>query len=150
MHKKIIFVVIVVLVLGAGMLWSSKNSAFLSNSKCQMLNTACSWYAVHLSNNQIYFGHIVSATDSTIILSDTYFFESYQEPVSKALSKNFALEQAPQQSFRLVKRGDEKILSSDHTLFINRAEVLYWEKLTPESETVKLLEEKENGKRDLE
>ncbi len=103
--------------------------------------TSSSWYAVHLANNQVYFGHIASVTDSTITLVDTYFLESYQEPAPKATSKNFALEQTPQQSMRLVRRGDEKILSSDHTLFVNRSAVLYWEKLTSESEIANLLKE---------
>lgn len=134
MHKKIIFISVVAGILVLGALLNSKDSLVSFGKK------DTTWYAVHLSNNQIYFGHIASVTDSTIVLADTYFVESYQEaPPAAALSKNFALEQAPQQSFRLVRRGDEKVLSSDHTFFINRATVLYWEKLMPESEVVVLL-----------
>ncbi len=133
MRKKIIFISVVAGILVLGALWNSKDKIVSLGKK------DIAWYAVHLGNNQIYFGHIASVTDSTVTLADTYFLESYQEPAPKALSKNFALEQTPQQSVRLVRRGDEKVLSSDHTLFINRAAVLYWEKLMPESEVVKLL-----------
>lgn len=139
MRKKIIFIAIVAAILGAVMLWSPKNSSSLSVVKCQLSNVDCPWYAVYLGNNQVYFGHIASVTDSTITLADAYFLEVYQEPAPKASSENFALEQPPQQAFRLIRRGDEKILSSDHTLFINRTAVLYWEKLTSESEVAKLI-----------
>lgn len=135
MRKKIIFIAVIASIFGIGMLWNSKGSITSFSKK----NT--SWYAVHLGNNQVYFGHIASVTDSTITLADTYFLESYQEPAPKAVSKNFALQQTPPPSVRLVRRGDEKILSSDHTLFINRASVLYWEKLTSESEIANLLKE---------
>ena len=135
MRKKIIFIAVVAAVLGAGMLWNSKAGVPSLGKK------DISWYAVHLANNQVYFGHIASVTDSTITLTDTYFLESYQEPAPKAVSKNFALQQTPPPSMRLVRRGDEKILSTDHTLFVNRAVVLYWEKLTSESEIANLLKE---------
>lgn len=98
-----------------------------------------SWYAVHLNNGQIYFGHITTLSDSTITLADAHFLETYEVPAPQAVSESFALAPLPQQSVRLVRRGDEKALSSDHTLFLSRASVLYWEKLAPESEVVSLL-----------
>lgn len=135
-RKTISALILAVLVLG-GVVFSTKGRI----AERFQGHALVSWYAVHLANNQVYFGHITSVTDSTITLADTYFLESYQEPAPKAVSKNFALEQTPKQSVRLVRRGDEKILSSDHTLFVNRSAVLYWEKLTPESEIANLLKE---------
>lgn len=136
-NRKTIFAFILAVVVLGGVAFTQKSrvAARLQGS------VSSSWYAVHLGNNQVYFGHIVSVTDSTITLADTYFLESYQEPAPKAVSKNFALQQTPSPSMRLVRRGDEKILSSDHTLFVNRASVLYWEKLTSESEIANLLKE---------
>ncbi len=130
-----IVVVLCIIVVPHSTWWKSK-----VNSQWSSVGNA--WYAVYLSNNQVYFGHIVSVTDSTITLSDTHFIEVSQEPVLKATSKNFAIEQAPKQTFRLIKRGDEKTLTSDHTLYIDRSAVLYWEKLTADSEVVKLIKAK--------
>lgn len=143
MRKNLIFIIIVAIVIGVGALWNSKGD-FSSWGKKDT-----SWYVVYLNNNQIYFGHIASIKDDTLVLENVYFAEAYKEPAQASASKNFALEQTPKQSMRMVRRGDEKILSSDHTLFINRAIILYWEKLTPESEVVKMLKEakvKEDGK----
>lgn len=138
MRKKIIFIAIIVVILGAGTVWSSKGD-FSSWGK----RGDISWYAVYLTNNQIYFGHISSVRKDTIVLKDVHFAEANQEPTQSSVSKNFALQQAPKQLVRMVRRGDDKVLSSDHTLFINRATVLYWEKLTSESEVVNLLKEAE-------
>jgi len=135
-RKTIATFILAIIVLG-GVVFSAKKHEGGRFSK----GTPAEWYAVHLANNQVYFGHIASVTDNTITLADTYFLETYQEPIFKAESKSFALEQKPQQSMRLVRRGDEKILSTDHVLFMNRSAVLYWEKLTPESEIANLLKE---------
>lgn len=137
-NRKTIFAFILAVLILGGVAFSAKGRI---TERLQGSAAPSSWYAVHLANNQVYFGHIISVTDSTITLADTYFLELYQEPAPKAESKSFALQQTPPPSMRLVRRGDEKILSSDHTLFVNRASVLYWEKLTAESEIVNLLRE---------
>ncbi|MBI3634021.1 MAG: hypothetical protein HY228_00160 [Candidatus Yonathbacteria bacterium] len=137
MCKKIIFIAIIAVILGVGTVLSSKGD-FSSWGKRDS-----SWYAVYLINNQVYFGHISSVREDKIILKDVHFAEAYQDPMQVSTSKNFALQQAPKQSMRMVRRGDDKVLSSDHTFFVNRIAVLYWEKLSSESEVVKLLEEGE-------
>lgn len=125
-------VVAVVLLVGA--LWNSNNS-FAWRKK------DTSWYAVYLTNNQVYFGHIASIKDDAIALEDVHFAEAYQEPAQVVKGQHFALQAVPRQTFRVTERGNEAMLSSDHKLFINRTSVLYWEKFSPNADIVKLLEE---------
>lgn len=145
MRKNLIFIGVVALLIVAGSLWNDEKFHFLSNVKCQWSNVDCPWYAVYLTNNQVYFGHIASKNNDTILLEDVHFAEAYQEPAVVAKSEKFALTQAPKQTFRISQRGNEKMLASDHKLFINRPAVLYWEKFSPNAEVVKLLEEKQGG-----
>ncbi|MFZ2303827.1 MAG: hypothetical protein WAV98_03520 [Minisyncoccia bacterium] len=98
---------------------------------------ATSWYAVHLNNGQVYFGHIARISDDTITISDTRYLETFEAGDSAVSeSKNFAIQQAPKQIYSLVRRGDEKSLATDHTLHINRSAVLFWEKLSADSDIV--------------
>ncbi|MEK7569119.1 MAG: hypothetical protein AAB497_03330 [Patescibacteria group bacterium] len=95
------------------------------------------WYAVHLSNGQVYFGHLSRVSPNTITMDDTRYLETYQAgDNSVSQSENFAVQQAPKQIYSLVRRGDEKSLATDHTLYINRASVLFWEKLSADSDIV--------------
>lgn len=140
MRKKLIFVVVVVLIVAAGSLWNAKKPYFLSNVTCQSSNVNCPWYAVYLTNNQVYFGHIASLKDDTLALENVHFAEAYQEPAQVVKGKTFAIEQPAKQTFRVTQKGNDRMLSSDHKLFINRTSVLYWEKFSPDAEVVKLLE----------
>lgn len=134
MRKENIFIVVIgLLILGVILFFTNGNIHRTSGA-------GEAWYAVNLNNNQVFFGHITDVNDSTITLTDARFIEIYQEPAPIATSKNFVVEQAPKQTFRVVRRGDDNIFSSDHKLFINREAVLFWEKLTPESEIMKLIE----------
>lgn len=135
MRKNLIFICIVIMVLCVGTLWSSKNTPFSWGKK------DTSWYAVYLTNNQVYFGHIASIRKDEIVLENVHFAEAYQEQAPVAKSEKFVLTQVPKQTFRISQRGNEKMLSSDHKLFINRISVLYWERFSPDAEVVKLLEE---------
>lgn len=136
MRPKFIFIFIVLAaVVAGGVFFFGKDGL-----KTDRFNKQASWYAVHLNNGQVYFGHIGALSADTIELADTHFLEAYQESDANASqSENFAITQAPKQVYRLVERGDEKTLATNHTLFINRPSVLFWEKLTPESEIVDLI-----------
>lgn len=135
MRKKILIGILAVVIIG-GFLWCAKNPASLPWHK------NASWYAVYLNNNQVYFGHITKMERGTIVLEDVRFAEASEEPaVQRSTSKSFALEQVQEPKITLVRRGDEKLLASDHTLFVNRTSVLYWEKLSPEAEVVKIIKE---------
>lgn len=132
--KIVMFIVVAALIVG-GVFYSKRGDHPVVRS-----GSETSWYAVHLSNGQVYFGHIIALSPDMIALSETYFLEAYQEADSTvSQSKNFAVTQTPKQVYRLVSRGGEKTLATDHTLFINRSTVLFWEKLTAESDVVSLI-----------
>lgn len=95
------------------------------------------WYAVHLTNGQVYFGRITSITSDTIAISDTYYLEATPNPVST--SNSFIIQQESKPTYKLTRRGDDTTLSSDHKLFINRSTVLFWEKLQDTSDVVRLI-----------
>lgn len=133
MKKKIIFTFLIALavIICGSLLFLRGGFASIVGGK------SSSWYAVHLSNGQVYFGHISRITPSTITINDTRYLEAYQT-ASDAISQseNFSIQQSPKQIFSLVRRGDEKSLATDHTLYINRSAVLFWEKLSKDSDIV--------------
>lgn len=137
-NKKIYSTFVFILAVVVIFVTAAFTRAFLDNAWKE--HTQPTWYAVHLNNNEVYFGHIASLKQDTITLRDVYFLEAYQEPVERSTSNSFALEQAPRQGFRMVERGSEGALLSDHTLYINREMVLYFEKLDPAAQVVKLIE----------
>lgn len=98
------------------------------------------WHAVYLNSNQIYFGHISKIEDGTMHLTDVYTLQSFQEPAETSTSENFALRGEPKQTYKLVKKGIDKIITTDNAMTINLNSVVYWEKLTAGSEVMKLLE----------
>lgn len=139
MRTKIIFTLVLsaVVVIGSLLFFVKGTNSLSSVVSCQLSVVNCPFYAVHLSNGQVYFGHLSRVSTNTITMSDTRYLETYQagnNAVSQ--SENFAVEQAPKQIYSLVRRGDEKSLATDHTLYINRASVLFWEKLSADSDIV--------------
>lgn len=98
------------------------------------------WQAVYLNSNQIYFGHISEIEGGTMHLTDVYTLQSFQEPSEVSASESFALRGEPKQTYKLVKKGTDKIITTDNAMTINLNSVVYWEKLTTPSEVLKLLE----------
>ena len=138
--KKLIWFIIIVAIVVVSQLSIVKSElCSWSNVKCQSLGVD-DWYAVTLTNNQIYFGHILKMNDEVIKISDTHYLEIYSEPSEKSTSANFSLEtqlSTPKQVYKLNKKGGDKIATTDHALSINRSSVLFWEKLSSEAEVVK-------------
>lgn len=100
-------------------------------SKLGLKNSQSDWYAVNLSNGQIYVGQIQSITPETIVLAKTFYMESY------GAGTNPQGQEA--QFFGLVRRGITAPLVTDQVMFINRSTVIFWEKLDPDSDTVQRL-----------
>ena len=138
MHKKtffrILIIIIVIVASWAIYFFALKDRIVIST------NLKKPWQAVYLNNNQIYFGHITDKEKGTILLTDVYTLQSYQEPTEVSTSESFALRQESKQTFKLVKKGIDKIITTDNTMTINLNSVVYWETLTSESEVVKLIE----------
>lgn len=137
MRKILFLIILVILAVGTYVVFFGKDKNILADVKCQVSNVECAWYAVHLNNGQVYFGHIANISRDIITLNEVYYVEKYQtgdRTVSE--SKNFAVEQAPKEIYQLIKRGDEKSLATDHTLYVNRSAVLFWEKLSVDADIV--------------
>lgn len=134
LRKKLIFIVVVLVILAVVALFGSRGNM----SSWGKADNA--WYAVYLNNNQVYFGHIAGVKDDVITLKDVRYAEQVTVPAQIAKSKNFAVEQPAQQSFKITSRGSDATLASDHTLYINRSTVLYWEKLSADAGVVKMIE----------
>lgn len=134
--KKILFfIILITLAIGAYGVLVREDRDIMSEVRCWTSDVNCAWYAVHLSNGQAYFGRISDISRDTVTLVEAYYIEKYEtgdRTISE--SKNFAVEQSPKEIYRLVKRGDEKSLATDHILYINRNAVLFWEKLSADSD----------------
>lgn len=96
-------------------------------------------WAVYFSNGQVYFGEIKKITPETIKLANVFYLE-VSEVQSNQASQSFQIQPSPQKAYNLVKRGGANPLLTDNVLFINRSTVLFWEKLKPDSQAVKLIE----------
>lgn len=97
------------------------------------------YWAVYLNNEQVYFGEIKKITPETIKLADVFYLEA-SEAQSNQTSQSFQIQPSSQKAYNLVKRGGANPLLTDNVLFINRSTVLFWEKLKPDSQAVKLIE----------
>lgn len=134
MRIKTVLILIIVIALGASGFFLVKGKFFPAPSQ------GGAFYAVHLNNGQVYFGHLVSVSPDTLVLSDTHFLELYeQKGDTVSTSGSFALQEAPKQVYQIVKRGTDTTLTTDHTLYINRATVLFWEKLASDSDVVTMI-----------
>jgi hypothetical protein len=98
------------------------------------------YWAVHLTNGQVYYGQIKSVKRDMIVLVDVYYLEPYQSQPAPSTGENFQLQPQNQTIYNFVKRGTVDPLLTDNVLFINRSVVLFWEKLKPESQIVKLIQ----------
>jgi len=106
----------------------------------QALSRQPTYWAVHLNNGQVYYGQIKLIKLDTIVLAEVYYLEPYQSQPEASAGKNFQVQPQTQTIYNFVKRGSVDPLLTDHVLFINRSVVLFWEKLKPDSQIVKLIE----------
>lgn len=103
-------------------------------------------YAVHLNNGQLYFGNIKSITPDTIVLKNAHILQTIQTQLNVpiATSTNFQIQPMnnnQQPVYGIAKRSEiNKAMPTDNVLFIDRHNVLFWEKLDNSSDVVKLFE----------
>jgi hypothetical protein len=119
-------VVLAVIVLATIFIWSS-------NFGQKIFRPAAEWYAVHLTNGVVYVGQIKSINADTIVLTKSFYMQSY------GAGKNLQGEAA--QFYGLVRQGVEAPLLTDQVLFINRPTVLFWERLDSQSDVVQKLDQ---------
>lgn len=133
---KVIGVVIVLLVLGFGgkYIWSQMKSGGTASPNSD------SYYAVFLSNNQVYFGHLSSVNDQYVSLKDIYYLELAQSLQSSDAKDTTALTDNSKQQLTLIKLGKELHGPKDE-MKINRDSVLFYEELKDDSRVVQTIKE---------
>ena len=110
--------------------WSQKKSTFVVYDV-----TASPYYAVFLTNGQVYFGKPVSKSRSEFVLADVYYLQVSGEDTT------LSQQQSTEQRFALVKLGQE-IHGPTDRLFINNQNILFYEQLSKESRAVQSIAEK--------
>jgi hypothetical protein len=102
------------------------------------------YYAVYLNNGQIFIGQIEKIKEDELVLKDAYFLDVFK-PENKnnnlenstSTNNHFKIQSQNQLIYNLAKWSNNELLKNDGVLFINRDAILFWEKLSSESEVVK-------------
>lgn len=100
------------------------------------------WQAVFLTNNQVYFGKLLE-TGERYILSNIYYLQ-VDQPLQLA-QDNLSQQIENQPDIRLIKLGNELHGPKD-IMYIERANVLFWENIKEDSQIVETIKnyEKQN------
>lgn len=94
------------------------------------------YYAVFLSNGQVYFGHLWYENSRTPVLTDIYYF--------KVVTSSDSENQTTSAQYSLVKLGKELHGPRDQ-MNINRDHLLFWEELGEDSAVLKAIQDYKNG-----
>ncbi len=94
------------------------------------------WSAIFLTSGQVYFGHLDTSNDDTFKLQDIYYLQ-----VQQALQPGPEGPGAQNEQVSLAKLGKFELHCPVDEMFINRDQVLFWEKLQPESRVVQAITE---------
>lgn len=120
--KKFFVLILLLVVIGAGLFVYKQTDWF----KAPVDTTT--YYAVFLTNGQVYFGNMKSETKSQYVLTDVHYLQL--EDSDGALQG-----QLNESRFTLIKMGNE-IHGPTDELFINKQNVLFHEKLRDDSKVV--------------
>lgn len=94
-----------------------------------------SYYAVFLSNGQVYFGHIQKLDGQVLSLGDVYYFRANTN-LQDAQTKNQS--DATNVELSLIKLGKE-LHGPTGTMMINRTSILFWEELRDNGKVVQAI-----------
>lgn len=129
-HQSYLFggIILALLISSLNGLLVLKNSKS-GNNKEQLINEQLinkdAYQAVFLSNNQIYFGHLVIDSTDYLRLQDVYYIQVNE----KNQTKN-----------RLVRLGDTEPHGPNNEMILNKETVLFWENLKSDSPIVQGIE----------
>lgn len=87
------------------------------------------YYAVFLSNDQVYFGKIVLNDKEEMVLSNVYYV---------SLNGGSGVNEITQSQFQIVKLGNE-IHGPTDKMFINKDQILFYEQLRNDSSVVETI-----------
>lgn len=118
---------------------------FLSNSLLGRQN-GTDWYAMKLADGNTFYGHIVRITSGEIVMEDVYSIELTENKAEVSGSQNFQLQSGPQKIYNLVHRGTNLANKTDNQMIVNRASVMFWERLMDDAQIVSLIEKAKEQK----
>jgi len=99
------------------------------------------WQAIYTVTGEVYIGRIDGFVSDTIKLSDTYLAQISKQNENNLGGKTNSFKlNGGSNNLTLIKWGFNQPLKSAGELFINKANVVFWEKLDKDSEVVKQLE----------
>ncbi|MBI5306021.1 hypothetical protein HZB04_00285 [Candidatus Wolfebacteria bacterium] len=149
---QILFLIAVIAVLAGGFLFWFKNEIKEVFVKLSSIVASSNYvYAVHLNNGQLYFGNIKSISADTIVLKNAHILQMVQTQTNAPVSTSANFQVQPvnnnqQPVYGIAKRSEiNKAMPTDNVLFIERRNVLFWEKLESSSDIVKLFEAEEKS-----
>lgn len=130
---KILVIIIIIVVILVGLFLVSKYTSWnilnISKEAVSPVKTE-GWYAVFLSNGQVYFGRIAKQNEQVLVLKDIYYLQ-----VTQQIQPAEAGQTQPQQNLSLVKLGNELHGPTD-VMNINMSHVLFTEELKKDSRVV--------------
>lgn len=123
MFSKKVTIIILSVVLVAGALFTTYKMNIFSSKVDYSL-----YYAVFLTNGQVYFGNMKDISKKEIVLVDVHYLQLEG-------GEGTAQSQLAESRFTLIKMGNE-IHGPTDELFINRENVLFYETLRGDSKVV--------------
>lgn len=133
--KIIAVAAVVIVVLG---FWGPRLVLFFQTG---FLPFSSGWEAIYMTSGDVYIGKIKGSTSNVIKLSDAYLVQVLKQDENNSGGKanSFRLT-GSSNNLTLIKWGFSQPLKSAGELFINRANIAFWEKLDNDSDVVKQLE----------
>lgn len=110
------------------------------------------YYAVFLTNGQVYFGHLTKVQSGYLAMSDIYYLQvkqALQQPAGENQegeeTKAETKDQTQQPELSLVKLGEE-LHGPEDLMVINDDQVLFFEPLKDDGQVVKAIKEYQTKK----
>ncbi|TSC51856.1 MAG: hypothetical protein LiPW41_803 [Parcubacteria group bacterium LiPW_41] len=99
-----------------------------------------------LADGNTFYGHISRITSDEIVMEDVYSIELTENKAEISGSQNFQLQTPPQKIYNLVHRGTNLTNKTDNQMTVNRASVMFWERLAKDAQVVSLIEKAKEQK----
>jgi len=129
--KKWLLIPLAIVIIGLSIwLYIFYSQAYLQNN-----SSASDFYAVFLTNGQVYFGHIEQRDSQILTLSDVFYLRA--NPKLQSSSQLNDQEQG-NVNLSLIKLGKE-IHEPTDTMYIVLSQILFWEKLQSDSKIVQAI-----------
>lgn len=120
---KVLIIAVILIVVAGAVFWGRDLVVKIFKNKNEVYS------AVFLANGQVYFGKMIENNDMEITLTNVFYIQINEKTAGQ--QENVL----GQTSFNLIKLGNELHGPTDE-LFINRSQVVFYEKLRDDSKVV--------------